>query len=1409
MPVFTILVVQKPNGFKAGHQIGYLHLLTKLENLSNSTTTQHATHGPVTGGGHASVSSLDALRIWIEQHAGVAAGDQILMTGRGRNVKPQRHITPFDEDASNTPIPEIEYPPTISASDPPSDRSPKNDLPAWQDLFRARKQWSEDLLVQVRALHASTKKVEAQTSVICRAAAVAMDNMRSHVANIQNKFAETRSWAQDTLNDQDSTLTDWQSTAEKLRNIPVHYDYSFLLQRPPTPIRRAANTDGPVGSLYSLLDIQTLRDAATHAADSSSQFRRRFGQVEKVLQSLEFDTRTVDNAIKESESAAFDRQDEIEGVLEEVNVMVKKIVSDHNHLAQLSSGPRALTDASRLAHSHTKDLLPALLEMATEATRTSYAAVDRRNASLKAAMSHLQNVSSIQSGLTSIQARIQDLDLDATGNDAFYTIDSVFRIPTVYGSLLLEAIRRREWDKKISSESEAIAEDVVAYRDEEEKRRKRWVKSMAGFVRDDQVLRTTHINVELQNADNRWPSVSRQDVVDYIHELQANKIDDNAEELGKLLQEFDAGPKQKYRPKAFKNGSLFEAGQSAMLRSEDGAIRLIREEKTRLEEKLKSSESRVRKLEDLMHRQGSMSRPVSGNFAVSESERQPNSPLGFTPARPDIASRRSSVSSRRLSSNQNLEERHLVQRIVSLEAEVIAERETVTRLQREAHAERRSSSDARDRMEEAESTKKDLLANLESLQSEFEDERQLLEDESHKLKIRLEEAEEEIDRLMGSRDHEKLTADRAIQGLQDEVSQLRRHLEDQKSQAEGQVDFIRNDFLKQREKADHLERQLLQQRDEYASLQAKNTGLAAQLGERDEYRSALEAAHSQLSPEGAPPADFGKLVRAIEILSEGLSIHARSSDDAANRAAAECRSLEEKLAHHEAEIDHLKTVNTEQEQERVSLKETLMKERSLIESLRLEVAHEQAELDKLRSKFAAGETGSDALKDRVATEELRVAELSEKLAVAKSHAESFEQEISIWRAKVVSLEESERQTQSHHKSRGEKAQELSQRLLAQNERFVRLLEQMGFVIMPQVDGLRIQRASKVSTSVSLGASTDTSVAMNRTLSGSSPSQHYIPTTELENLYWVTLEQDQENANFDAFLTSLSRLDLDNAIDLIAKRYKDVETLAKKFQRDSRAYREKSHRAQAEGHDKIAYRSFKEGDLALFLPTRNQATRPWAAFNVGAPHYFLREQDGHKLQSRDWLLARISRVEERVVDLSRSMANNAGNLDRRSLNTEASEAGSTRSIDDDNPFELSDGLRWYMIDAAEEKPGAPSTPGMGKSTVASSKVDATGSVRLTPSDAKKIRDTSGSGSAAVATKNLSRGLDSRRSSSASKKGPTIGSAPTAKDVVQDSSRPTSSSAQPGPTIKPMEGDDQAAREDDPIFEEVRKGLWFGP
>ena len=1308
--------------------------------------------------------------------------------------------------------------------EPPSTLEDQTSLQAWRDLFKARRIWAAELFELVSPSRDGIRQNLEEAEIIDRASFLALDNLQSHVRNLHHKFEDTRVWAREAIEDHENILRDWKVNLEILGRVPAKRDFAFLLQRPSTPTKRTTqrrNEPSEEGSLRAFVNEQDVERAASELNVAAHKFRARLEELEAAMEDISTDTRQIANpGHPTSERLEFE---DIQNLFADVETLTKKIGTDYEDLLQLPDNKKSVATASRRALTHTRDLLPSLKNLGAEISQCAYQAAVGRNSCLEASTRILQTISIIQSGLGDFQSQISNLGLTPEGREAYEITRFVFEMPMAYGSALIESIRRSEWEERAKAKARRVTEEMKAYKDDEHRRRKKWIKSMGGLINDMADDVGLGIEISVTRSGDPWPLSYRQEVFDYIEALRNAHIDDAVQQVSHMLKELESSKQQRKGARVFKSGSVYEPDpalgtSSVLLEDDDEAQRPLRDEKSRLQDLLKASNSRVRKLEDVLHRQSQSNRPASLNFGPSpfEVDRQPPSPVGLPSFRPsEVVSRRSSVSSRRLSSNQNPEDKILIQRIVSLEADLRAERESVVKIRREAHAERRVSVENRDRMNEAESTKKDLLVNFEAQRQEFDDERQQLDDEVHKLKVRLQEVEDKLDRVRESRDHQDMTSERTRIQLQAELDRLRISSSEDVAKAQEQADKARHDFLIQKDRTGAVEKELQQAKRDCSLLQTKNVELADQLRDQAdtqlEHVSSLQAAHSHLSPGGLAPEDLGRLASAIEILSEGLSIHARNSDAATQLASAENKVLEEQVVQTKSDLEQARNKLITEETETKTLRETLTTKHNNLVSSRNELADARTELINLRAKFAADESGSEALKDRISREERKTAKLTETLAVTESNVKSLTAEAKQWRDRVD--------------VRGVRAKDLSQRLLSYNDRMIRMLEQLGYSVIRQDDQLVIQRASKVNTSVVL--TSEGSVSMYRSPSGQSPIQHYSNASDLDTLYWMSdLDANAEEAKFQSFISTLSRLDVDAMADMIVKRYKDVENLARKYQKDSRAYREKTHRLQSEAHDKIAYRSFKEGDLALFLPTRNQATRPWAAFNVGAPHYFLREQDIHKLHTRDWLLARISKVEERIVDLSRSLTNGDNppfGTDRRSINTEASEHGSSKSVDDENPFELSDGLRWYMIDANEEKPGtAPVlTPGLGKSTVAATNVDARGSIRLTK-EGKKVRDMTGGGSAVMATKTLSKSLDSRRSSSGSKKdhaaSPSM--APNSftgnESAIAPSPRPTSASANapypPPVAASPHESDARSssqAREDAPIFEAVRKDLLFGP
>ncbi|KAJ5590870.1 hypothetical protein N7450_004842 [Penicillium hetheringtonii] len=1292
-------------------------------------------------------ASPDALKAWIVRNTSIPPARQILMTARGKNVKIQTLATETEifvydrqyvSDSGDVELPELPQPEPLQSTNPPASITDQNDLNSWRRLFMERRTWAIDLSSRCRTAEQKGREHNERTEVIHRGVGVALENLKSHVGTLEHRFQEAQTWANTLVEEQQAALDGWQRALQTLETIPARKDFP-LLGRPSTPKKDQGR---PTGTLRDFVDVPEVERAGVKAAEASPRFSGHIQDIEKMVTEIAAETQhLIEEGLPGPEPGE-------EGLLEEVETIAKKITSDYDHVIGLPTNQKILANISRLALNHTQNLLPSLLELSKDIQNVTEESWRRHGAAEKMALQQMRTISSIESRLADAHSQLVNLDVES---DAFEIIYSVFQMPMVYGSILIESIRRREWNDKIKADSLGLAEEMAVLRDEEQRRRKKWMKTMGDFI---SVGDTTPpgIEVNIQGQEEEWPVIKRKEIELYIDEIRAkHSLSKIADDLSLQFKELDAPTRQqRRRAKAFKNGSVFDLGRSSVLLRGDDMVRSLQEEKTKLEERVKGSDSRIRKLEDLLHRQSHLSRPSSGNFG-------PEFPSSPASPHPDALSRRSSVSSRRVSMTQSPEDRALVQRIVALEAELAAEKDTVQRLHKEAHFERQTNSDkyqeAQSKYHEAQSTKEDLIGNLEARQREFEDERRDLEVELKKFRHRNEEIEEELDRLIDGRDHERQELERRIQDLELNLQSA------QANSAEGA------------KKITELSEAIQAEQERNQELQTKAESLELRESEQDrkeqENYNVLQSAFMHLSRGGAIPAELPGIIKAIETLSEGQSIHVRNAEESASKAMAENKILEEKNTQLESDLE-LGLKSLEEKEAQISqLTKELSETRIELDTVKSELEHDRSALHSLQAHTATGELGSDALRERLTEEEQKYHNLSKKLAQAEAESQGLKDKQSEWKQKLEQSSQTEKQAMALVHARGVRSHDISKQLHSRVESLVRMLDQMGFALIQQDGHLAVHRASKVNASSSLGESITQSGIVS-----------VKPDVSLLN--WMQAETpEEEESRFVAFMDGLSRFDFSTFGDAVVKRVKDLETYARKYLKESRTYRDRYHRAQSEAHEKIAYRSFKEGDLALFLPTRNQAIRSWAAFNINAPHNFLREQDSHKLDARDWLLARITKIEERVVDLSKSLNSNAA--DRNSLG----DASDGTSLEDDNPFELSDGLRWYLIDAVEEKPGAPATPGISKSTVASAHVDARGSIRLKrPTEESTVAQT------------LSKSLDSRRNSSNSKRG-----TPTPSHKANDSA---------SDIVRPADADTSSQpREAAPIFDEVRRGLLTNP
>ncbi|EEB09305.1 Taz1 interacting factor 1 [Schizosaccharomyces japonicus yFS275] len=156
-------------------------------------------------------------------------------------------------------------------------------------------------------------------------------------------------------------------------------------------------------------------------------------------------------------------------------------------------------------------------------------------------------------------------------------------------------------------------------------------------------------------------------------------------------------------------------------------------------------------------------------------------------------------------------------------------------------------------------------------------------------------------------------------------------------------------------------------------------------------------------------------------------------------------------------------------------------------------------------------------------------------------------------------------------------------------------------------------------------------------------------------HWM--DKPNPELSFQEFVSRMESVNIKDLQEFALASILQVRVRELHWKKELQFSRDKVYKTILDSQEKVSLRNFKQGDLALFLPTRRvSSTRNvWVAFNVNSPHYYLRPRPEHKLESRDWLLARVVNVEENIAD------------------------GSAQ-----NHFKLPRGTTWHWVDATTER-----------------------------------------------------------------------------------------------------------------------------
>lgn len=1189
-------------------------------------------------------------------------------------------------------------------------------MSAWEDLYKQRRTWALGVAEECSRMDKATQERYNEIDVMVKCLDAAVANLEFSVKQIEPKYAEFNKWVEPTLEEHEQLAASWEKYLALARSIPIsHLMVRFMTSKDVKPNE---------ATLDDLIDMDTARKAGRLAPASLRKFSGRAADLDKAAARM---YQTLQDLVQEFDKltsrSALSHNGESLQLQEDIEALAKKIDTDYQQILEYTTSQRDVLQASKTASAHTERLIPSLGNRAKEMNDMVQYATRARNDIAAESIEFMRSITDIASLHGNVKSQIKALNQAEEDMTTFDYLRLIHQLPYMYASFLVEAVRRREWYEKVRSDSSTLANTMALFQDEEIKRRRKWQKMVGStYGRDKLDANAMGLEVNLLGEEDSWPAMTKQDLESFLDSLRSNDAEPAiVDDVAKLVKELSAPTKQQSkRIKAFKNGSIHEAslGVSGLLmRGDDDLVRSLQEDKTKLENKIKTSDSRIRRLEGLLHRQSQSSRPGLGVFHHAPSS--------------------DSTSSIRSPAKQPDGTESLLQRITQLETELNAEQQRSAAAKKDSDTHAAQNNDIRIQMDEANITKKDLLENMEALKREFVDERKSMEQEIKRLQARLEDTEDEIEHWGESREHEKASYDEKVLALQAEVDRLQNERKDDGMKNQGQVDFLRNEARAQRERNETLNKQVQELQEE---AQQKEKALAEAAATSEARLSALHSIHGRIAPDKPAPQDADTLVQSINATASDAISRLETTKDDADSLRSQLEETQAAADETRKELQEVSTKLTAEEKTASELKAALKEEETRCQALETDLDDAKQQLAGLRSQLADGETGSDSLRKRAEDQDDKIAALHQELASKQSEVGRVEEELYSFKEKFQEGQGGLASITRHMDARGERAKDLTQRIYSQNDRLCRLLEKLGFSVSREGASMTVQKIPRAERASHMQNTTDLSdPAASALRRSSSQLENGSPgTAEVDLLYWVNSKDEENEAEkYQAFMSSLGSFDVELFSETIFRRVKDMEHLARKFQRESRVYREKGLALQREAHEKIAFKNFKEGDLALFLPTRNQSSGAWACFNVGFPHYFLREQDTHGLRNREWLVARITRIQERVVDLSKSVQ----------------QSGDADSLDEgnDNPFQLSDGLRWYLLDAHEDKQGAPSTPGLGKSTVAANTVEAVAEMRTRSGTRGSHKSRLSQHSMEGVSKTLSKSLENRRGSSSSRKG----------------------------------------------------------
>ncbi|KAK9459900.1 uncharacterized protein V1516DRAFT_686649 [Lipomyces oligophaga] len=1244
------------------------------------------------------------LKETIAQQHGIPPNHQIVMTSRATqlrisNLVNETELYLFDRLLLSHPTstPPVTTTPLLplNTQPVPNTTNVKPSQNEMVDLFELRAAWSAGLLARAESLNSSLSSTLAEVQVIRHSVGIAMLHLKHHVGNINRQFMEIIDRAVNQENDLENT--DWNASLARLDSIPVVECFGG-------------------GTLSAWIDHEKVYSVQADIAFSEQHIQDRIRDIKFVADKVTADSDALGREIElasndlTATAEAAGEYENIPAVLEDLHAIVNKIRKDAVYIADLPSTPASMRSIARMAMLHQREYLPIISATVSELWEYNRDAQSRKAAAQVASLRHLNTLSVVQSRASPIRPDLASLERELElAQESLAILKQMDSLPLIYGGLLIESVQRAEWNERVRQLSGEVAEEFAVWKDDEQKRRTKWLKRFGGYIDTFQQtfsssgasngtsIGSEHSLYSLRNgstslfsvelnlvgssdeknsstagiAGNASIAVTREDVTSFLEILQ--RIPGTEAMLSELLemirildratQERSKSSSSRRRERLFKGSNYVDDIRSSMFGlskveaavgtaaaghlsgnhsleasrqsspNKDDSSALIQENR-QLQEVVRGYESRVRRLEDLLHRQQFSAAPANAKASPAGSGSvvsQPTSSAISAASTITYQGQANAVNnsllpasvSRHHSAPSDL---HLFKSnsgSSSSTSPILTPLQPI--LQQSPQLPVRSSPPPSSTAIASSSPRASSTA------AEFEMSRKRgsglrldrLANELQTVSIR--SGSQESSLLVGGGAevvadlHRQLqTAKKQLGEEKDNTNRLRKQITETELNLQ-EIEVVKEDLLAnltQQESEFQLERK---------SMNQEISELKARIYAMEEEEDNLE--ESRVDKEG--------LIVNLETALEEQQHRERDLETIKSVLDAEIFSLRETLRAEREQYSRLTNLFSES-REMVDVLQTQvtglndqLAQKSLYDHEGLERMQELANSIKsssetvIEEKISArlgllvwqivnSETGRDDLSEEEVQNKI-MGYISDRKA-ANERAEELESDVLRLRKVVQDGAHKEIESEKKLEEYREREREARKQMANSNVQTRQLMKHLGI------------RYSKNKPQEMVFSSRVRDEGLYKIL----------PESERERWELENEIENEEEAN-DKDLEgeedgSGTCVDFDEFARMVIKRVDESEFVAHKWNKMARLYREKTRRFQKESSDKIAYRLFRVGDLALFLPTKSKE-QVWAAFNDGPPYCFLREDEETRRQfrlgERQWMVGRISKIEEDV------------------------------------------------------------------------------------------------------------------------------------------------------------------------------------